>query len=270
MNKTVRIVLRWIAVLPSAILAAILATFILHYVLYTTLTNFITPYPEFPERALIPFVVSITFIWSGFQVAPTHKLATAFFLFLALLLLTGSFIISVLSGGKWFGRDLYFQAGGIPLILGIAGAFVGLLLTWKKIKLQTRSVGEEGNVLLNDSAPKGSFYNNYGTDIFNLIFISLFVFCIFSITGRVIIFCILLILNLVKVYSGLKKKLYTSKTMKINLAKGIIMIFLLLIGILYHDIGLYVSILCLLLQAYDSVRYFIVAHFKNNTNKTSQ
>jgi hypothetical protein len=270
MNKTIQNALRWIAVLPCAILAGILATFVLHFILYTTLTKFVTPYPKFPERALVPFVVVVTFIWTGFQVAPNHKLTTALILFSMWIFFAGGFIMSTLTGGKWFGRDLYFQAGGIAPFLGIAGAFVGLFLTWRKNKQQTVITEKEDELIISDTAKKVNFYDKYGTDIFNLIFISFFVLCLFSHTGRIIIFCVLLILNSVKIYLSLKKKEYTTNTMKINLAKGIIMTLLLLMGIFYQEIGFYVSILCLILQAYDSIRYFIAMHLRKKTSTTAQ
>ena len=42
--------LRWLAVLPGALLGGILLCFPLHWILYRTFTEFIDPYPELPER----------------------------------------------------------------------------------------------------------------------------------------------------------------------------------------------------------------------------
>ena len=70
-------VIRWIVLLPSAIVVAFLISFPLRIVLYTTLSNFIEPYPELPERLLFPFFASMVFIWIGSKVAPSRKLLVA-------------------------------------------------------------------------------------------------------------------------------------------------------------------------------------------------
>jgi ABC-type sugar transport system permease subunit len=50
MNERLKRILLWIAVIPGAIIAGILILFPVHWVLYQTLTNFIDPYPEAPEK----------------------------------------------------------------------------------------------------------------------------------------------------------------------------------------------------------------------------
>ncbi len=72
--------LRWIAVLPAAILGAVLLIFPLHWVLYLSLRHVIEPYPELPERILTPVVVAAGFVWLGTKVAPSHKIMTAWIL----------------------------------------------------------------------------------------------------------------------------------------------------------------------------------------------
>jgi hypothetical protein len=53
--------LRWLAVLPGAMIAMFLSMFPLHLVLYQTLTGsgLIEPYPEMPERLLGPLAAAI-------------------------------------------------------------------------------------------------------------------------------------------------------------------------------------------------------------------
>lgn len=57
--------LRWVAVLPGAIPAGLLSNFPLHWFLYLFFSQIIEPYPELPERFLLPFVVATTFVYIG-------------------------------------------------------------------------------------------------------------------------------------------------------------------------------------------------------------
>ena len=70
MNRDFRYWLRWIAVLPGAAFAGLLALFPLHWALYTTLSKVIEPYPALPERLLIPLVFGAVFIRAGSGIAP--------------------------------------------------------------------------------------------------------------------------------------------------------------------------------------------------------
>lgn len=125
---------RWIAVLPGAIIAGILATFPLHWILYFTFVNgeVISGVNIEPiEYLLYPFVISITFIFVGYKIAPKFKFKTAIILFVFYIVswLTVS-ILSFLKG----------SIGGINLdfsfrtILALLGSFVGLFLAKKSDK----------------------------------------------------------------------------------------------------------------------------------------
>ena len=81
--------LRWIAVLPGALLGGILMVFPLHWILYNTLSNFIEPYPELPERILTPFVVALGFVALGARIAPERKMEVAVVLFGLWMVLLG-------------------------------------------------------------------------------------------------------------------------------------------------------------------------------------
>jgi hypothetical protein len=266
MNKSIQNLLRWIVVLPGCILAGILATFLLHFLLYLTLTKFVTPYPEFPERALTPFVIAITFIWYGCQIAPAHKLKVGITLFAVWIFFAGGLIMSTLTGGKWFGKTMYFEAKGIAALLSIAGAFVGLYLVWRKNAIKEPKVvnvpelANEAEIEAEVTASKNSFYDRFGTDIFNLIFVTLFTWCLFYTTAKQVIFIILLILNLIFLFFSFKEKLYSTKTMKLNMAKNGLMVCLLALGLFNSTIGFYVAYLCLLLGLFELMRHFIIAH----------
>lgn len=264
-------ILRWIAVLPSSILAGIAMTFVLHFILYFTLTKFVTPYPEFPERALTPLVIAATFIWTGCEIAPNNKLKVGIVLFAIWMFLAGGFIMLTLTGSKWFGKSLYLEANGIAPIMGIVGAFIGLYLVTKKDKekqLTSLSAKNDDNVTVleqKSEAEPSSFYSKYGGDIFSLIFISLFVLCIYSTTSRNIVFTILLLFSLFLVIFSIRQKLYTTTIMKINLVKDAVMLIVLIIGLLSKQSGLYVSIICLVLYSIDFVKNFIVTHIIRKT-----
>lgn len=265
-------ILRWIAVLPGSIIAGIAMTFVLHFILYFTLTKFVSPYPEFPERALTPFAIAATFIWAGCAIAPNNKLKVGIVLFAIWIFLAGGFIMITLTDGKWFGKSLHLEANAVAPIMGIVGAFVGLYLVTKKGK-ENPTIPLNGNDYENDIERKeqtdtSSFYKKYGTDIFSLIFISLFVLCIYNMTGRIIIFSILLLLSLFTVSFSLRHKLYTNTIMKINLAKDIVMLSALIVGLLSKTNGLYVSIACLTLYLVHFIWSFIMTHMvgENSTN----
>lgn len=67
--------LRWIAVLPAALVAVIASHFVLHFLLVVNLNNETIQTPVAPvERALIPFVAAGVFVAAGAFTAPAHRL----------------------------------------------------------------------------------------------------------------------------------------------------------------------------------------------------
>ena len=122
--------LRWVAILPGAILAALFALVPLHLVLYQTLTGsgLVEPYPEAPERILGPLVSTLAFVWIGSRIAPSRKVATAVILFGALLIILGAIIALGLAGARVGNSQFYLQMGGLPPVSGIVGAFLGIFI----------------------------------------------------------------------------------------------------------------------------------------------
>lgn len=120
--------LRWLAALPGAVVSVVIASFLLHWVLYATLSSFVKPYPELPERLLYPFVAAVVFICAGSYIAPEHKLKTAIALFGIWLFMWGGFVFLVLTGSDWFGFQLYIPGGAFGVIMAVAGAVTGLLV----------------------------------------------------------------------------------------------------------------------------------------------
>ena len=81
--------LRWLTVVPGAVLAGLLATIPMRYILWKTLTEFIEPYPELPERILTPFVICGVCVIASSRIAPEYKKQTALVVFASLILMIG-------------------------------------------------------------------------------------------------------------------------------------------------------------------------------------
>lgn len=124
--------LRWLAVLPGAILAGILALFPLHWALYLTLISFVRPYPDLPERVLTPLVIGAVFIWAGSRIAPQYRVETAVGLFGLWMALLVAVVYLSLSDGTFMGRRPYFQGSRIVPVAALVGGFVGLYIVRKK------------------------------------------------------------------------------------------------------------------------------------------
>jgi hypothetical protein len=120
--------LRWLAVIPGALLAGILSTFPLHLALYYTLTQFIDPYPQLPERILTPGVIAGTFVWAGAKIAPARKIETGIVLFGLWMLLLGGSLAVALFHVEIGNRQIDLQYGGLGNVASFIGAVVGFLI----------------------------------------------------------------------------------------------------------------------------------------------
>jgi hypothetical protein len=115
--------------LPGALLASILSTFPLHFALYYTLTEFIDPYPELPERILTPGVLAGTFVWAGAKIAPARKIETAIVLFGLWMLLTGGVLALELFHVEIGHRQIHSNyVPGLGPAVAFIGAVVGFLI----------------------------------------------------------------------------------------------------------------------------------------------
>lgn len=141
MNRGFTYWLRWLAVMPGAVLAGLLATIPLHFVLYQTLTGsgIVDPYPEFPERLLTPFVVCLGFVWSGARIAPEYKFETAITLFGIAMIMLGGFVFLAAFGERWMGSRLFLRGSGLGPLLAIAGAVTALYLARKESRQETKT-----------------------------------------------------------------------------------------------------------------------------------
>jgi hypothetical protein len=130
--------LRWLGVIPGALLVGVLMTVPLHLILYSTLTNFINPYPELPERVLTPLVIAAGFVWSGARIAPARKIEAAVILFgLWMVLLGGSVALTLFEVNIW-GRQLFFRGGGLAPVMAFVGGVIGLLIARKEARARAR------------------------------------------------------------------------------------------------------------------------------------
>jgi small basic protein len=118
----------WIAVFPGAIIAGLLATFPLHWILYFTLANgeTISGVNIQPiEYLLYPFVVAITYILAGYQIAPESKFKTAVVLFGVYFFIWLAINVTSLFNGNVLGIDMQFSW---RTILSLIGAAIGLYI----------------------------------------------------------------------------------------------------------------------------------------------
>lgn len=133
-SDAIRIICRWVVVLPGALLAMLFSSFPLHLVLYQTLTGsgIVEPYPEAPERILSPLAATLAFIWAGSRIAPSRKMETALGLFGLSLLGSGGALALAVVGFRDGNIGFYFRLGGLPIAAGIAGAFIGLYIAYRE------------------------------------------------------------------------------------------------------------------------------------------
>lgn len=130
MNSKNKNLLRWIAVLPGAILIGLLSTIPLHWVLYATFVvgeTFSGFNIELTERLLSPFLISLIYIFSGYKIAPDKKIKTSLVLFLLYLILW--IIIVVNSSADNF---------SLSTILALFGGILGLVVV-KVLEKKTES-----------------------------------------------------------------------------------------------------------------------------------
>ncbi len=123
--------LRWIAVFPGAIIAGLLATFLLHWILYFSLANgeIISGVDINPiEYLLYPFVIAVIFIVAGYKIAPKHKFKTAIVLFVIYLIIWLTFSIISMFKGNIYGIDMKFS---LRTILSLIGSIIGLFIAKK-------------------------------------------------------------------------------------------------------------------------------------------
>ena len=139
MNKDYKYWLRWFVVLPGSLLAGLLATFPLHWILYFLFNREETEFGSVKffiqlfghelsykdiEYTLYPFVIAITFILAGFKIAPKYKFKTAIVLFIIYTIVWFISIFAILFL-KVKGIEFSFSA---RTIIALLGAAIGLYI----------------------------------------------------------------------------------------------------------------------------------------------
>lgn len=134
-----RIIINWVLLVPIAIISSFLIRFPLHWILYYLLCGQgiiqFEKYPEAPEFILAPFVSGYVFVYAIGVVAPKRNLQLSLFfsfvwLFFAVIaIIYGLYRVNVYNNS--FNEE--FPYAGIPVLLGVIGAFLAYL----EIKLKT-------------------------------------------------------------------------------------------------------------------------------------
>lgn len=267
MKRGIKYWVSWIGVLPISLIAGLLVDFPVHWILYRTLSGgdspFITPYPELPERVLAPFFRAFVIVWVSALIAPEHRFKTSVVLATLWILGASASFVLVYLGFHTDTIQLNLTAGGLPVIMGVVGAVVGLYQVGVKFKRENQVFHKE-----KVGEPKASIYDRYKTDLFNLFFVGVFALCFISVIVSRICFAFLLCINVFMIFYSWKEKLHTTGIMKFNLLKNIVIAIILLIGLFSPTYRLYVVVFCLALQAFDLIRHFINAHLrkKGSTN----
>lgn len=134
--------LRWIAVLPGALLAGFLITFPLHFILYVAFADGgflfgLIPLPagsnETLERALYPFAIAITFIIAGYKIAPKHRFQAS----------VGLGVLYAVTFGAVAVLQPYQSQLEARSLLAFIGMLLGVYWAWRQSKLDRRAALEK-------------------------------------------------------------------------------------------------------------------------------
>ena len=130
--KKIQYWLRWIAVLPGAIIAGILSSFPLHWLLiflvWANNENIQNLNIETIEYFLAPVVCAIAFVYTGYEIAPKFKIITAFILCGLYILFWLTLFILALLKINFYGMEPILD---LRSIFALAGAFCGLYIAKK-------------------------------------------------------------------------------------------------------------------------------------------
>lgn len=130
MREVTKSSLRWILVLPGAIIGAFLSSVSLHLILYFSLAHgeTISGVDIRPiEHSLYPFILAMTFVLVGAEIAPKQQFQVA--IGLAILYLIGA--ICVLFFASTVGVHMFIEMRSIGPIIGL---LIAVFIIWKKFK----------------------------------------------------------------------------------------------------------------------------------------
>lgn len=132
--------------MPLAFIAAFIADFPLHWILYATLSGgdnpFITPYPKTPEIILSPFVHGLVLVWISAQVVPSKKMNVAYILYGAWIFISlGSYILLKL--GVFDSFPIKLVENIWTVIAGILGCHIGVFAIRTQLQKEISNLEEE-------------------------------------------------------------------------------------------------------------------------------
>lgn len=136
MNLKIKKLLRWILVLPTALVAGFLATFPLHWLVLLKFTQEppLLGFIELPESSafyvenlLYPFVIALVYIYVGYLVAPAHKFVTA-------TVLAGLYVLTAIALIFWVLSNDYKLEVGLRSVGPALGLVLGLFIVRQKSK----------------------------------------------------------------------------------------------------------------------------------------
>ena len=133
-------ILRWIAVIPAGLIAAVLVMFPIHWLImiiakfgdnlfFTLLSS------ETLERLVIAFTTPFFVIYVGTWTAPTHRGEAGLALAIATALILGGVYVLAFTGGPMFRgwSSLYFGATPVLNLVGIAIALYNVRRRWGSV-----------------------------------------------------------------------------------------------------------------------------------------
>jgi hypothetical protein len=141
MRKGTKYWLRWAAVLPVAIIAALIASVLVRTILYYTVFLFLSPKTTIMESVLAPVLNAAGFIFFGSIIAPEQNKKTLLILFFLFLVLLGTVALFAFSGAELLGRKVAFVNGLALSGFSILGACIGLSLSSNRYKKQINNAG---------------------------------------------------------------------------------------------------------------------------------
>jgi len=128
--------LRWIAVLPGAVLGGLAATFPLHWILdawifphdgayFLDMIEFDQPVDVATiELGLTPLIIAVFYVWAGAEIAPAHKLKVG--VVLSLLFVCALAYLFFTSNGQ---ATFEIKTAG-----ALFGILLGLAIVWLRVR----------------------------------------------------------------------------------------------------------------------------------------
>jgi hypothetical protein len=121
MKDSTKNLLRWVVLLPASLLGGVLAKLLFHFILYSSLTNgrIISGFNIEPlAYYILPFIVWLTYILIGYEIAPKYKFKTCIILASLWLIIPLTLFI--------------FMRDQVAFDFDKIGGAIGLFIVWNK------------------------------------------------------------------------------------------------------------------------------------------